>query len=243
MNTATGGRRAWPAVGTLTVAAAWLALALAADGPKPRPLPAPQSREFTGLRWTGEPSRYKGSGSDMHWWTWADDGSVLLIDDDGANFGGPWSFSHLLRVTGTPPDHKVTSLSRFEKLGIKVTVVFAGFEGESYVDIPTVERTIGLVPVETRAERVADRLVGRSEIDHRDAFTIAARRGARDSSDQEEAGSCSKNLLRAHTSRARRPSNCRPVALSSDQRTVAPTSTGSALVGIEKLICTRTPIE
>jgi len=28
--------------------------------------------------------------------------------------------------------------------------VFAGFEGESYADIPTVKRTVGLMPLETR---------------------------------------------------------------------------------------------
>ena len=37
-----------------------------------------------------------------------------------------------------------------------MTVVFAGFEGESYADIPTVEQTIGLVPLATRAERTAE---------------------------------------------------------------------------------------
>jgi sugar phosphate isomerase/epimerase len=47
-------------------------------------------------------------------------------------------------------------LSRLKELGITVTVVFAGFEGESYADIPTVTRTIGLVPKETRQERTAE---------------------------------------------------------------------------------------
>ena len=36
------------------------------------------------------------------------------------------------------------------------TCVFAGFEGESYADIPTVQRTVGLVPRETRAARTAE---------------------------------------------------------------------------------------
>ena len=47
-------------------------------------------------------------------------------------------------------------LKRLDNLGIKITVVFGGFEGESYADIPTVVRTVGLVPRETRAERVAE---------------------------------------------------------------------------------------
>lgn len=47
-------------------------------------------------------------------------------------------------------------LSRLEELGICVSVVFAGFEGESYADIPTCQRTVGLVPPESRAARVQE---------------------------------------------------------------------------------------
>lgn len=45
---------------------------------------------------------------------------------------------------------------KLSDLGIKITVVFAGFEGESYADIPTVERTVGLMPRETRAARTQE---------------------------------------------------------------------------------------
>lgn len=45
---------------------------------------------------------------------------------------------------------------KLSDLGIKITVVFAGFEGESYADIPTVERTVGLMPRETRAARTKE---------------------------------------------------------------------------------------
>jgi sugar phosphate isomerase/epimerase len=45
---------------------------------------------------------------------------------------------------------------RLADLGITTTVVFAGFEGESYADIPTVKRTVGLVPPATRAARTAE---------------------------------------------------------------------------------------
>lgn len=38
--------------------------------------------------------------------------------------------------------------------GVEITTVFCGFAGESYADIPTVQRTVGLVPEATRAERV-----------------------------------------------------------------------------------------
>lgn len=47
-------------------------------------------------------------------------------------------------------------LSRLKKFGIQITAVFGGFDGESYADIPTVERTIGLVPAATRAARLAE---------------------------------------------------------------------------------------
>src|SRR6185437_7043819 len=45
-------------------------------------------------------------------------------------------------------------LARLRDAGIRLTAVFGGFDGESYADIPTVCRTVGLVPPETRAERV-----------------------------------------------------------------------------------------
>ena len=45
---------------------------------------------------------------------------------------------------------------QFADAGITVTVVFCGFDGESYADIPTVKKTIGLVPEETYAERLAE---------------------------------------------------------------------------------------
>ncbi len=47
-------------------------------------------------------------------------------------------------------------LARVTDLGMKITVVFGGFEGESYADIPTVKRTVGLVPPETRAARLQE---------------------------------------------------------------------------------------
>jgi hypothetical protein len=52
----------------------------------------------------------------MHWWTWGADDAIYCVDDDGANFGEPWHFGHLLRVTGVPPAHEVTEISRFPGL-------------------------------------------------------------------------------------------------------------------------------
>ncbi|EMI22196.1 Xylose isomerase domain protein TIM barrel [Rhodopirellula maiorica SM1] len=42
------------------------------------------------------------------------------------------------------------------ELGVRCTAVFGGFEGESYADIPTVVKTIGLVPAETRESRLQE---------------------------------------------------------------------------------------
>lgn len=47
-------------------------------------------------------------------------------------------------------------LSRLQAAGITISAVFAGFEGESYADIPTVSRTVGLVPPPMRAARVKE---------------------------------------------------------------------------------------
>ncbi len=47
-------------------------------------------------------------------------------------------------------------LKRLAGFNIQLTAVFGGFEGESYADIPTVERTVGLVPPETRAARTQE---------------------------------------------------------------------------------------
>ena len=46
--------------------------------------------------------------------------------------------------------------ARLRDYGITLTAVFGGFEGESYADIPTVARTVGLVPPETRSARTLE---------------------------------------------------------------------------------------
>jgi len=40
------------------------------------------------------------------------------------------------------------------RTAVEVTTLFLGFDGESYADIPTVERTVGLIPEAQRAARV-----------------------------------------------------------------------------------------
>lgn len=59
------------------------------------------------------------------------------------------------KETRTPANAEAF-LKKLSDFGITLTAVFGGFEGESYADIPTVEKTVGLVPPETRAERTIE---------------------------------------------------------------------------------------
>lgn len=54
------------------------------------------------------------------------------------------------------PENASRFLAELDELGIQLTCVFGGFEGESYADIPTVSQTVGLVPPETRAARTQE---------------------------------------------------------------------------------------
>jgi len=47
-------------------------------------------------------------------------------------------------------------LKKCSDAGIEITAVFGGFEGESYADIATTAKTVGLVPEETQAARVQE---------------------------------------------------------------------------------------
>lgn len=105
-----------PAVKIVALLAVCLSLAATVAppaAPPRRPLPYPQSQVIAGLDWTGAPSRYPGTGSDMHWYTWGHDDALYVIDDDGANFGGPANYAHLLRITGVPPHHRVETVTDF----------------------------------------------------------------------------------------------------------------------------------
>jgi sugar phosphate isomerase/epimerase len=63
---------------------------------------------------------------------------------------------HAPHAAGRTPQAAEQFLSKLESFGIELTCVFGGFEGESYADIPTVERTIGLVPQATRSARLIE---------------------------------------------------------------------------------------
>ena len=54
------------------------------------------------------------------------------------------------------PERGREFLDQIHAAGIRLTAVFGGFEGESYADIPTVVRTVGLVPPESRAPRMKE---------------------------------------------------------------------------------------
>ena len=47
-------------------------------------------------------------------------------------------------------------LKKLADYGMKLTCVFGGFTGESYADIPTVAKSVGLVPPQTRAARTKE---------------------------------------------------------------------------------------
>ncbi len=70
--------------------------------------------------------------------------------------GVPTIQLHTPKQESRNPQTAQQFLKRLEELGIRVTVVFGGFEGESYADIPSVARTVGLVPQETRAARLQE---------------------------------------------------------------------------------------
>jgi sugar phosphate isomerase/epimerase len=63
---------------------------------------------------------------------------------------------HTPHAESRTPQRAAEFKKKLAELDITITCVFAGFEGESYADIPTVERTVGLMPRETRADRVLE---------------------------------------------------------------------------------------
>ncbi len=63
---------------------------------------------------------------------------------------------HTPHREGRTPKAAEEFVHRLEQLGIRLTCVFGGFDGESYADIPTVEQTVGLVPAATRSARLQE---------------------------------------------------------------------------------------
>ncbi|HEX3600845.1 MAG TPA: sugar phosphate isomerase/epimerase family protein [Lacipirellulaceae bacterium] len=63
---------------------------------------------------------------------------------------------HTPHAESRTPERAAEFNKRLADLDITITCVFAGFEGESYADIPTVKKTVGLMPRETRAARAKE---------------------------------------------------------------------------------------
>jgi len=81
----------------------------------------------------------------------------LGVDLDVAHeLGVPTIQLHAPQPASRTPARGREFLARVSALGMQISVVFGGFEGESYADIPTVKRTVGLVPPETRAARLKE---------------------------------------------------------------------------------------
>ena len=73
--------------------------------------------------------------------------------DVAAELGVPTIQIHAPHKETRTPEVAKDFLARIGDLDIHLTAVFGGFEGESYADIPTVEKTVGLVPADTREAR------------------------------------------------------------------------------------------
>jgi len=70
--------------------------------------------------------------------------------------GIPTIHLHAPQKASRTPQQAQQFLGQLKEMGVTITAVFGGFEGESYADIPTVARTIGLVPPDTRAARTQE---------------------------------------------------------------------------------------
>lgn len=70
--------------------------------------------------------------------------------------GVPTIQLHAPARTTRTPEQAGEFLKQLDALGLVLTAVFGGFEGESYADIPTTQRTVGLVPAATRQERLQE---------------------------------------------------------------------------------------
>lgn len=84
-------------------------------------------------------------------------GSTLALSNDLPASFAPLREADIPTAQVFPPpslDAQATR-SAAADAGIEITSIIAHFAGEDYADIPTVERTVGLVPEATREERLA----------------------------------------------------------------------------------------
>jgi sugar phosphate isomerase/epimerase len=76
--------------------------------------------------------------------------------DVARELGVPTIHLHTPHAASRTPQRAAEFQRKLKELGITITCVFAGFDGESYADIPTVKRTVGLVPNDVRQSRTAE---------------------------------------------------------------------------------------
>lgn len=76
--------------------------------------------------------------------------------DVAQELGIPTIQLHTPHANSRTPAHAQAFLKKCADYGLTITCMFGGFEGESYADIATTARTVGLVPEATRAARMAE---------------------------------------------------------------------------------------
>jgi sugar phosphate isomerase/epimerase len=84
------------------------------------------------------------------------DAGLGVLLDVAHELGVPTVQLHAPQRSSRTPERAASFLAQLAELGIRISVVFGGFDGESYADIPTVERTVGLVPPATRTSRLRE---------------------------------------------------------------------------------------
>ena len=84
------------------------------------------------------------------------DAGLGVALDVAGELGVPTIQLHTPSVAMRTKKHADDFLAKIASMGIRLTAVFGGFEGESYADIPTTAATVGLVPTATRAARLAE---------------------------------------------------------------------------------------
>ena len=72
------------------------------------------------------------------------------------DLGIPTIQLHTPQKSSRTPQCAEQFLAKLANMGVTISAVFGGFEGESYADIPTTAATVGLVPLETRAARTQE---------------------------------------------------------------------------------------
>lgn len=90
-------------------------------------------------------------------------GAFIIIDEDldkrldaARKIGIPTAQLLAPNAAERTSQHIAVLKVKLLKANVKVSCVFCGFDGESYADIPTVEETVGLVPLVERYPRLDD---------------------------------------------------------------------------------------